>query len=298
MDQNFSANLRRLRKQKGLTQEQLADAVGVSAQAVSKWEQNGFPDTPLLPAIADSLDASIDALFGREQEGVPDIFDQVLQYLLSFPKEDQIHQAFDLCWVICEMMFGSPHHDPLEKYHVDADNNARYAQTTLENGFLQAKLNRTQQYFLLMPEPESGYDELLSYSERYVQFFSVLASPDTLRAMYFLLESNAPSAPLDLFFTKQTLAHALSIDDAHAQQIIEQLLSVSLIAKASLDTGLKQESIYTYIPNCTFIAFLTFTYTLLNTPNYYCLQANHRPNPFFRNATYRNTSGAEKKDSN
>ncbi|MDE7238540.1 MAG: helix-turn-helix transcriptional regulator [Lachnospiraceae bacterium] len=296
MDQNFSANLRRLRKQKGLTQEQLADAVGVSAQAVSKWEQNGFPDTPLLSAIADSLDVSIDALFGREQEGVPDIFDQVLQYLLSFPEENRIHQAFDLCWVMCEMVFGPTYHQPLEKYHIDASDE-RYAQTILETGFLQARLNHTQQYFFLMPEPENGYDELLSYSERYVQFFSILASPDTLSALYFLLESNAPSAPVDLFFTKQTLAHVLSIDDAHAQQIIDQLLSVSLIAKASLDTGSKQEPIYTYIPNCTFVAFLTITHTLLSPPNYYCLQLNHRYNPFFRNATYRNTPDAGKKDS-
>ena len=64
----FNANLRRIRKEKGITQEQLAEAVGVSAQAVSKWEINSFPDAALLPKIAERLEVSIDELFGRKNE--------------------------------------------------------------------------------------------------------------------------------------------------------------------------------------------------------------------------------------
>ncbi|MDR2687337.1 MAG: helix-turn-helix domain-containing protein, partial [Oscillospiraceae bacterium] len=37
-----------LRKARGTTQEELASAVGISAQAVSKWENGGTPDTELL----------------------------------------------------------------------------------------------------------------------------------------------------------------------------------------------------------------------------------------------------------
>ena len=44
-----------LRKKRGLTQEQLGSQVGVSAQAVSKWENGGAPDVELLPALADRL---------------------------------------------------------------------------------------------------------------------------------------------------------------------------------------------------------------------------------------------------
>lgn len=42
-----------MRKERGIKQEELANYVGVSAQAVSKWENGGVPDTELLPRIAD-----------------------------------------------------------------------------------------------------------------------------------------------------------------------------------------------------------------------------------------------------
>ena len=56
-----------LRKEKDMTQEALANAFGVSNQAVSKWEANqSCPDILLLPKIADFFDVSLDYLFGRK----------------------------------------------------------------------------------------------------------------------------------------------------------------------------------------------------------------------------------------
>ena len=64
-----------LRKERGFTLEQLGQMVGVSAQAVSKWEKGGAPDVSLLPAVADALGVSIDSLFGRvEEAGSEDAF--------------------------------------------------------------------------------------------------------------------------------------------------------------------------------------------------------------------------------
>ena len=55
------------RKAKGLTQEALAEALGVSAQAVSKWENDlTCPDIALLPKLAQLLGTSIDALLAGE----------------------------------------------------------------------------------------------------------------------------------------------------------------------------------------------------------------------------------------
>ena len=56
-----------LRKGQNMTQEALARALGVSNQAVSKWEQEiCCPDIVLLPQIADLFEITVDELFGRE----------------------------------------------------------------------------------------------------------------------------------------------------------------------------------------------------------------------------------------
>ena len=65
---NIGNNLKQLRLQKGLTQEQLADVLGVSAQAVSRWENNtSYPDITLLPGLAIYFNTSVDAIVGMDE---------------------------------------------------------------------------------------------------------------------------------------------------------------------------------------------------------------------------------------
>ena len=68
----MGATIARRRKENGLTQEALANRLGVTNQAVSKWEVDVCcPDIQLLPALADALGLSLDALFGREAPEPP-----------------------------------------------------------------------------------------------------------------------------------------------------------------------------------------------------------------------------------
>ncbi len=63
----FGRNLKELRLKKNLTQEMLADFLGVSFQAVSKWErEDSFPDITMLPAIASFFGVSLDSLLGLD----------------------------------------------------------------------------------------------------------------------------------------------------------------------------------------------------------------------------------------
>jgi transcriptional regulator with XRE-family HTH domain len=61
MQLNIGAKIRELRKRDGRTQDALAEALGVTAQAVSRWESGGsYPDMEMIPAIANYFHISID----------------------------------------------------------------------------------------------------------------------------------------------------------------------------------------------------------------------------------------------
>lgn len=63
----FGENLRTLRKAKGISQEELAERLGVSRQAVSKWEQGmGYPEMETMLALSKTLEVSLDFLVSGE----------------------------------------------------------------------------------------------------------------------------------------------------------------------------------------------------------------------------------------
>lgn len=64
----FGKRLAKMRKQRSLTQNELAEKLSITPQAISKWERGeGLPDVTLFPAIAEALDVSVGALFGEEE---------------------------------------------------------------------------------------------------------------------------------------------------------------------------------------------------------------------------------------
>jgi len=69
MENTIGKRIAALRREKGLKQEELAQAMGVSAQAVSKWENDqSCPDISLLPKLAKYLGVSVDTLLSGEEE--------------------------------------------------------------------------------------------------------------------------------------------------------------------------------------------------------------------------------------
>ena len=98
MKLKISENLRNLRKERGNTQDELANHLGISVQAVSKWERgDGFPDITLLPYIASYYDVMVDDILGcnslRKQKDI-EAFKKQAQILINKGKRKE---RLELC---------------------------------------------------------------------------------------------------------------------------------------------------------------------------------------------------------
>lgn len=95
---NFSDNLIRLRHEKGITQEELANFAGVTKASVSKWEnQQSLPDILLLPVLATYFDVSVDELLGYKpqlsKEQIQHIYEELASDFASIPFEEVMEKS-------------------------------------------------------------------------------------------------------------------------------------------------------------------------------------------------------------
>lgn len=94
----FGEKLQRLRKDRGLTQDELADRIYVSRTAISKWESNrGLPSIDSLKVLSKFFDVSIDTLLSDNE--LFDIVDNENKNTLSYFK-DLIFGLLDCCYVL------------------------------------------------------------------------------------------------------------------------------------------------------------------------------------------------------
>ena len=76
---NLGETIKKLRKQKDITQEQLAEYLNISSQAVSKWETDlSLPDITLIPMLANIFDVSADVLLGIDVQNKEKQIDDII----------------------------------------------------------------------------------------------------------------------------------------------------------------------------------------------------------------------------
>ena len=111
MDIRINEKLAQLRAESELTQEEVANHLGITKAAVSKWEcGQSMPDISLLPAIADLYSTSIDDLFGRVQEPDKESINAAYQTALALLGEDYdagldyVRQQVRENWTCCDLL--------------------------------------------------------------------------------------------------------------------------------------------------------------------------------------------------
>ncbi len=183
------------RKAAGLTQEELGKAAGVSTQAVSRWECGGAPDVALLPAIADKLHVTVDALFGRESGPAKNMSNELIQWLRSLPERDRLTGLTRLLWEatiygVCDDLasnipsIGFPENAEMDML-VDAHRVLLRTVTGMDSGYIMGVGAEDYAYFGVFPEPEAGYERYFASDDEYRVLFGALAQPGVMETLRF-----------------------------------------------------------------------------------------------------------------
>lgn len=78
MNLSIGINIKRIRLERNLTQEEIASHLGISFQAISKWERgDGYPDIEMLPPLANYLGITVDELLGLSEQQKKEKYDKI-----------------------------------------------------------------------------------------------------------------------------------------------------------------------------------------------------------------------------
>jgi len=268
-------NIANLRKNKNIKQEELASFVGVSTQAVSKWENGGMPDCELLPKIADFFNVSIDTLFSRRIEEYDDLKNALARSIASIEQEKRFEIAMEYCWIIEKALGGTIDNEKTLKEELDIiDDGYHHSQMLFKSGFSSFSLMKKLPYFFISPEPPLGWKNGLFEIEKYVNLFKLLGERDIMNCLFLLYErENKP-------FTIKLLEDKLKITEDCAKQILNKLKSLDLIKETELELDDASITLYNFNPNPAFIALLAIATEMIKRPNsfvYLCESRSGKP---------------------
>ncbi len=272
----LSENIKRLRLEKNLTQEQLAEKLGVSAQAVSKWETSDtYPDGTLLVPLARELDVSLDTLFGNDSVSMADVSRRILSLIHDTDAKERFHTARDIGWQIERGLFNcgmeiDKQYDPEE---IKKRHDASYI---LDDTGFTVISNGKEPFFSVFPEPEEGFGHFLKDKEDLQKIFAALSHPDTMNALICLYKKTE-----NYVFESAVLAAECGIEKEKMDPVLDDLILLKILWKQELTVNGESRTLYVSQPSHKLIALFLMAGEILYKGGY-CLQSHHRNTPFIK----------------
>lgn len=277
------------RKEARLTQEELGKMVGVSTQAVSRWECGGTPDVELLPVIADCLHVSVDTLYGRAAGDVVDVKDLVYRKIRNAPQEKCMDLLLEYVWAMQQaaQINGMPEIEPaytmMPVEAVDRskeDNPQRIPSSILmcdERSCMLHGLVKDKRFAAIVAEPEGGFEASLKNTEEYVRLFTLLAKPHYLD-MLIDINRRKPKE----HFTVRSASARLHISEEEANVILEELCEHMMLDSMEVADEEGTVKIYTLSGDISLYAFLFFCENVMRSSGIMHMNANLRQKPVFK----------------
>ncbi len=273
---SLSQNIKRLRLEKEMTQEQFASLLGVSAQAISKWETSEtYPDGALLVPIANILDVSLDVLFDNKAYSMKDISTRIRNLIWDTSADKQFHLIRDICWQIEKGLFNC--RMAIEDCYLPDEINTQTRSSYILNdyGFTHVSNSRAP-FFSVFPEYDNNLSDIISNGEEMRKTFAALASPETMRALLFIFKKEE-----NYVFEAEVLSELCEIPLEQVDDVIKNLVSLHVVDKKALEIDGKMCTLYYSRPQHLIIALMLFAHEL-NYQGGYCLQSHNRNKPYLK----------------
>lgn len=263
MNCTLSERIAQLRKERGLTQEQLGQMVGVSAQAVSKWEKGGAPDVELLPALADCLGVSMDGLFGRCEDAPQNIDRQFNRWLQTVPRYERMNRLFHLLATNLLGLYMDTQYLNSDEgrtvaatcYLTDLPDNELVwlrSQFTTDEGMILGVIAEDFPMYLLLPEPPEGYEAHFASNGDYRKLFALLSQEGCLELLLFLYHKKFS------YYTPSALAKQAGLPLERVEGLLPGLVDCQLLRDRSLELDDGPTQVYCVHDNHGLVPFLYF----------------------------------------
>ena len=273
---SLSANIKRLRLEKDMTQEQLATKLGVSAQAVSKWETSEtYPDGALLIPLANELEVSLDELFGNDSVTMADISSKIVKLIHNTEATDRFNVARDIGWQIERGLFNC-RMEIEKKYDPNEIKNQKNASYILDDNGFTIVSNGKEPFFSVFPQPAEGYGHFLNDKDDLQKIFAALSHTDTMNALIYLYQKNE-----NYVFESAVLQRDCEIAKDQISAVMNDLLTLKLIWKQELTINGENRVLYYSRPSHKLLAVLLMTREI-GYKGAYSLKSHIRNTPFIK----------------
>lgn len=245
--------IKKYRIKLGYTQEQLGQMIGVTTQAVSKWERGGLPDTDILPRIAHSLGISIDALFGDDDENE---MLNLARKINRMPEKDAYRYAFEICWAIeiglmrdislMDRFINFFSEEPRQSAELDD----YYSKIMTDGGMATARISPDFRHFFLMTEPSDSIKKHISDPDALRNVFEILSDEKCLYILFSMYTRlNHP-------VTEDVLIRQTGIEKAELEHCMEILCKNCLATQSPVVTLEGETNAYQFSQESSVIPLL------------------------------------------
>ena len=273
---SLSSNIKSLRLEKNLTQEQLATKLGVSAQAVSKWETSEtYPDGALLVPLANELEVSLDEIFGNDSVTMADISSKIVKLIHNTEATERFNVARDIGWQIERGLFNC-RMEIEKKYDPNEIKNQKNASYILDDNGFTIVSNGKEPFFSVFPQPAEGYGHFLNDKDDLQKIFAALSHTDTMNALIYLYHKAE-----NYVFESSVLAKDCDIPSDRMEAVLDDLLLLKIMWKHNLTINGEERTLYYSRPSHKIMALFIMAREI-GYKGAYSLQSHIRNTPFIK----------------